>query len=102
MFLTQKKEHSKILCLLCFFLHESLTFEEELFYLVVFIVLFDCNISTVVDHIFQLLPLSILDAVFGLIVNQVLGTEQKQRKPGFSPSEFAAYWQLCCSGVWSW
>lgn len=99
MFLVQKKEHNKILCLLYFFLHESLTFEEEVFYLAVVIVLFNYSISTVVDRIFQLLPLSILDALFGLIVNQVLGTEQKQSL-GFLPVNF----QLIdsCADVWCW
>lgn len=74
-----------------------------IFYLLIFIVLFNRYISTTVDSIFQLLPLFILDTLFGLIVNQVLGAEQKQRKRGLFPSEFAAYWRLlCCSGVWNW
>lgn len=64
---------------------------REIFYLVIFIVLFNIYISTIVNHIFQLLPLYILDTLFGLIVNQVLSAEQNQRKCGLFPSEFAPY-----------
>lgn len=51
----------------------------------IFIVLFNHCTSTTVNSIFQLVPLFILDTLFGLIVNQVLGAEQKQRKCGFFP-----------------
>lgn len=58
--------------------------------------LFNCYISTVVDHIFQLLLLSILDTLFGVMVNQVLDAERKQRKSGFFPVNLQLF-DGCCA-----
>lgn len=57
------------------------------------------------DHISQLLPLCILDTLWGLIVNEVLGAEQTQSESvAFVPVNLQ-FTERCrafsCSGVWN-